>query len=103
VKEKRIEKKEGEEKFKRIKDEFSNLSSEDDIDKSKSKIEELEDKIKNIVDWKSDESKKFFLNWIERKEEKERIEKISSLISESEIILELLDKEDDTSLRDEFR
>ena len=102
MKEKRIEKKEGEEGLKRIKDEFNNLSSEEDIDKINQKIVDLEDKIKKIVDWKSDETKKILSELNRIKEEKERIEKISSLISESETIIELLEKEDDISLRDEL-
>jgi len=102
VKEKRIEKKEGEESLKRIKDEFNNISSEEDLIKINQKIEELENKIKDITDWKSDESKNILFKLNRLKEEKERKEKIISLINESEIILELLEKEDDISLKEEL-
>jgi peptide chain release factor 2 len=102
VKEKRIEKKEGEESLKRIKDEFNNISSEEDLIKINQKIEELENKIKDITDWKSEESKNILFKLNRLKEEKERKEKIISLINESEIILELLEKEDDISLKEEL-
>lgn len=102
MKEKRIEKKEGEESLKRIKDEFNNISSEEDLIKINQKIEELENKIKDITDWKSDESKNILFKLNRLKEEKERKEKIISLINESEIILELLEKEDDISLKEEL-
>lgn len=102
MKEKRIEKKEGEESLKRIKDEFNNISSEEDLIKINQKIEELENKIKDITDWKSEESKNILFKLNRLKEEKERKEKIISLINESEIILELLEKEDDISLKEEL-
>jgi len=102
VKEKRIEKKEGEESLKRIKDEFNNISSEEDLIKINQKIEELENKIKDITDWKSEESKNILFKLNRLKEEKEKKEKIISLINESEIILELLEKEDDISLKEEL-
>lgn len=102
MKEKRIEKKEGEESLKRIKNEFSNLSSEEDLIKINNKIEELENKIMAITDWKSEQSKELLLRLNRLKEEKERKERIISLINESEIILELLEKEDDISLEDEL-
>lgn len=102
MKEKRIEKKEGEESLKRIKDEFNNLSSEEDLIKINNKIEELENKIMAITDWKSEQSKELLLRLNRLKEEKERKERIISLINESEIILELLEKEDDISLEDEL-
>jgi len=102
VKEKRIERKEGEESLKRIKDEFDNLSSEDDLNQISQKIEELENKITDIIDWKSEESKKIIFELNRLKEEKERKEKIISLINESEIILELLNKEEDISLKEEL-
>lgn len=102
MKEKRIEKKEGEESLKRIKDEFNNLSSEEDLIKINNEIEELENKIMAITDWKSEQSKELLLRLNRLKEEKERKEKIISLINESEIILELLEKEDDISLEDEL-
>lgn len=102
MKEKRIEKKEGEESLKRIKDEFNNISSEEDLIKINQKIEELENKIKDITDWKSEESKNILFKLNRLKEEKEKKEKIISLINESEIILELLEKEDDISLKEEL-
>ena len=102
MKEKRIEKKEGEESLKRIKDEFNNISSEEDLIKINQKIEELENKIKDITDWKNEESKNILFKLNRLKEEKERKEKIISLINESEIILELLEKEDDISLKEEL-
>lgn len=102
MKEKRIEKKEGEESLKRIKDEFENLSLEEDLNNINLKIKELEGKLSKITDWKSDEAKKILLGLNRLKEEKERREKIISLINESELILELLEKEDDLSLRDEL-
>ncbi|MGQ9844930.1 MAG: peptide chain release factor 2 [Caldisericia bacterium] len=102
MKEKRIEKKEGEESLKRIKDEFNNLSSEEDLIKINNRIEELENKIMTITDWKSEQSKELLLRLNRLKEEKERKERIISLINESEIILELLEKEDDMTLEDEL-
>lgn len=102
MKEKRIEKKEGEESLKRIKDEFYNLSSEEDLIKINNEIEKLENKIMAITDWKSEESKETLLQLNRLKEEKERKGKIIFLINESELILELLEKEDDKSLQDEL-
>ncbi|MGB9749364.1 MAG: peptide chain release factor 2 [Caldisericia bacterium] len=97
-----MERKEGEESLKRIKDEFDNLSSEEDLNQINQRIEGLENKITNITNWKSEESKKILFELNRLKEEKERKEKIISLINESEIILELLEKEEDISLEEEL-
>ncbi|MCX8094817.1 MAG: peptide chain release factor 2 [Caldisericia bacterium] len=100
--EKRIERKE-EENLKKLKIEFENLSLEEELKKINNKLKEFEEKTFNIKDWGSEEAKRI-LSSIERlKEEKERGENIISLFKESELILELLQKEEDESLREELR
>ena len=100
--EKRIERKE-EESLKKLKIEFENLSLKEDLQEVNSKIKELEEKTLNIKDWGSEEAKKILSNLERLKEEKERGENIISLLKESEIIVELLEKEEDETLREELR
>lgn len=100
--EKRIERKE-EESLKILKNEFENLSLFEEIEKIDSKIKELEEKTYQIKDWGSEEAKKILYNLERLKEEKERGNNIITLLKESEFILELLEKEEDETLREELR
>jgi peptide chain release factor 2 len=100
--EKRIERKE-EENLKKLKNEFESLSLNEELEKIDSKIKELEEETLKINDWGSDKAKNILANLERLKEEKERVLNIISLFKESEIILELLEKEEDESLRNELR
>lgn len=102
MKKEKIERKEGEESLKKVKEEFHNLSSEEDIHKINLKIKTLEEKISKIIDWRSDEAKLILVDLNRLKEEKEIHEKIETLINESDLILELLEKEEDIYLKEEL-